>query len=126
MQITVALDGAKRRDLKLFHGDGEQIEIVVYEKDADEVPLDPSVVTDLRIDTLGYFNGSIPVTSPFTVPDGIRGRNWFTLYGTVDGARRTLAFGIIEGYDASDSGPFPRGNDYGWRWPYGGNAWDWI
>lgn len=120
MLITVALNGSKRRDLRLFNGDQGTIVVQVYAADGDEDLIDPSLVTDLSIATLGFFNGTIPVGTEFAVPAGLRGRNWYTLYGTVNGLRTTLACGWLIGYDATDDGPFPRGNDYGFRWPYGG------
>lgn len=118
MEIIVALNGAKRRDLRVYEGDQITLSVQVYRKDKDEEPIDPSLITDLAITTVGPFDGSIPVGTPFTIPGGLIWRNWYTLRGNVDGISTTLAMGWFLGYGQPDR-PHPWGNDYGWRWPYG-------
>lgn len=118
MEISVALDGSKRRDLRLFEGDEIVLTVSVFAKDGDEEPIDPALVTDLQISTIGPFDGSIPVGSAFTVPAGLCWRNWYTLRGNVAGISTTLACGWILGY-GEPATSYPWGNDYGWRWPYG-------
>lgn len=122
MQISVALDGAKRRDIRMYQGDTQQFDLVVYRKDGDEVPIDSSLITDARMHSCGPYDGVLPIGSSFVVHNDMRVRNWFTLTALVEGVRTTLAFGWLLGYGFEDH-PYPWGNDYGWRWPYGPGNW---
>lgn len=122
MEISLALNGAKRRDLRLYEGDEVTLTVKVYQRDGDEEPIDPALVTGLSMTTVGPFDRSIPVGSVFTVPVGLCWRNWYTLKGAVNGVPTTLAMGWILGYGVPDR-PYPWGNDYGWRWPYGPGNW---
>lgn len=122
MEITVALDGAKRRDLRVYEGDQITLTVKVFRKDTDEEPINPALVTDLTISTVGPFDGTVPVGTPFTIPGGLVWRNWYTLRGTVDGVSTTLAYGWFLGYGMPER-TVPWGNDYGWRWPFGPGNW---
>lgn len=112
MDIAVALDGSKRRDLLLYQGDSEQINVTVYAADGDTTPL---TATNLTISTCPDGKVSFPVGSTFTVPDDFpRGRYWLT--ATVNGKRTTIAYGVLRA---------PGGCCYdGGRWDYGG-SWGW-
>lgn len=125
MMIAVALDGSKRRDLKLYSGDTTLIEVSVYRKDGDEDPIADSELTDMTIKMCGPWDKELPVGTSFEVPKGLNIRNWYTLSALVSGVRTTLAFGWILPYGQWDR-PYPWGNDYGWRWPFGpGNCGVW-
>lgn len=122
--LSVALDRDRRRDMRLNSGDQDTINITVYAKDGDQTPL---VVTDLRLDSRPYVGSySLPVGSPFTVPDAYGGRRGYRITGLVGGARTTLAYGYLDVLDApwGARGPWPIGNDYGWGWG-GGYGWGW-
>ena len=97
MKLSIALDGAKRRDIRLYEGDTDCLEVVVYAKDGDEEPIDAARITGLRMTTAGPFAGTLPVGVTFTVPTGLRGRNRFILTGLVNGVRTTLAYGRVLG-----------------------------
>jgi hypothetical protein len=95
MDLTIALDGSKRRDLQLFQGDTVTITAVVYEHDGDADPL--ATVSGARfvdLDGAGFVYGT-----PFGVSENDVGRRWYRLVGEVDGVTTTLAFGyiIVEG-----------------------------
>lgn len=128
MEISVALNGAKHRDMRLYAGDEDIITVVVYEKDGDETPINNARITNLKITTEGPYDGSLQVGVQFEVPNRLCGRNWFTLTGEIDGIRKTLAFGWILNYGQIAPG-YPWGNDYGWRYgpcnygPWGYGLW---
>lgn len=115
MLITVALDSSRRRDIKLTAGTTEAINVAVYEKNGDTVPL---TVTTATFAT-DYGNGPyLAVGLPFLVPDAYPGRQWYTIRGTIAGQLVLLAYGIVEIFGTDW---YPMGNDYGWgpRWGYG-------
>lgn len=89
MQITVALDGSRRRDLTLFQGDTATIELVVHAVDGDDAPITPSGVRFLDTD------GGFAYGTPFGVSLDDVGRHWYRLVGEVDGVTTTLAYGYI-------------------------------
>lgn len=118
MDISVALDGSKRRDLLLFQGDSEEITVTVYDQDGDLTPT-AQTVTDVRISTCPDGSVSIPVGSTFTVPDDFP-RGSYYLTAAINGERTTLAYGTLR----------IRGDCcYGHgRWDYGGPGgwWGWL
>lgn len=116
MDIAVALDGSKRRDLVLYQGDSENITVTVYDKDGDSTP-SAKVVTSLALSTCPDGVVTIPVGSTFTVPqDFPRGRYWLT--ANLDGVRTTLAYGVIRipGGCYCTGGRFDYGGPYGGWW----------
>ena len=116
MDIIVALDGLKRRNLKLFAGDEVTLNVVAYATDGSSTPL---AVTALALTTCPD-DLTIPVGVQFVVPDDAccPGRRSYSLKGDIAGVTTTLAYGVLEicGGTCEQLG----GNDYGWRWPYGG------
>lgn len=102
MQLSVALDGSKRRDLSLFQGDDVTILLTVYAQDGDTVPITPTNIRFVWPEEGGFAYGV-----PFTVSEASVGRRWYRLVGEVDGATTTLAYGYII-VDGLTSG-----------WPYG-------
>jgi len=118
MNISVALDGSKRRDLVLFQGDSEEITVTVYDQDGDLTPT-AQAVTNLRISTCPDGSVSIPVATTFTVPDDFP-RGSYYLTADVAGARTTLAYGVVRmpGGCCYDGGRFDYGGSWGWGyWP---------
>lgn len=91
MQIRVALDGARRRDVHLAQGDEVTLSAVVYEHDGDTVPI---AVTNLAFITTAGAPG-FAYGTPFTVSSDSVGRNWFRLVGDIAGVTTTLAWGYI-------------------------------
>lgn len=102
MLISVALDGSKRRDLRLFQGDTATITVAVYAKDGDSEPLTVSAPRFVDTDGAGFAYGDA-----FAVSENDVGRRWYRLVGEIDGATTTLAFGYIT-VEGSHEG-----------WPYG-------
>jgi hypothetical protein len=117
MDINIALDGPRRRNLELFAGDEVTLNVNVYTVDGD---LTPIVVTALTIST-NPDDLTLPVATPFTVDDNWPGRRWYWLRGEIADNVTTLAYGVIEifGGEWDTLG----GNDYGWHWPYGPYGW---
>lgn len=89
MQISVALDGSRHRDLSLFQGDEVTLEVVVYAVDGDEDPIAPTGIRFADTDT------GLTYGDPFTVGENMIGRRWYRLVGEVAGATTTLAYGFI-------------------------------
>lgn len=89
MQISVALDGEKRRDLRFYPGDDTTITVVVYAVDGDTVPL---AITNEQF-AFGNW-GVLPVDSSF-VASGCSRRE-FRIVGDIAGITTTLAYGIAE------------------------------
>lgn len=89
--ISVALDGAKRRDIRLCQGDDVTLTVVVYEHDGDIVPV---AVTDQAFVTTSGAPG-FAYGTPFTVGSDSVGRSWFRLVGDIAGVTTTLAWGYI-------------------------------
>ena len=114
--ITVALDGPRRRDLKLVAGDQTIITVVVYAADGDAAPA--TVTTPTLTPYPDWGAASFPVGSLFTVADTYPGRHWYRLYGTIGGARTMLAYGVMEVFGGDSN--YPSGDDYGWGyWGWG-------
>lgn len=89
--ISVALDGARRRDITLGQGEEVTLSVILYEHDGDTVPIavtDAAFVMDDGAPGFAY-------GTPFTVGSDNAGRYWYRLQGDVAGARTTLAFGWI-------------------------------
>jgi hypothetical protein len=101
--ISVALDGSKRRDIRLAQGDEATLAVVVYEHDGDTTPI---AVTGARFVTS---EGAPTFTygTEFVVPDDSVGRTWYRLVGEIAGVTTTLAMGYV----------FVEGETQGW--PYG-------
>lgn len=90
MDVTVALDGSRRRDLTLFQGDTVTINLIVYAADGDTEPITPSGVRFIDLNGAGFAYGV-----PFGVSENDVGRQWYRLVGEVDGVTTTLAFGYV-------------------------------
>lgn len=97
--ISVALDGAKRRDIRLCQGDAVTLEAVVYAHDGDVLPI---AVDNQRFVTTSGAPG-FAYGSAFTVSSDSAGRNWYRLQGDIAGVTTTLAFGwiFVEGEEGS-------------------------
>lgn len=105
MEITLALDRDNRRDLRMFAGDEITISLVVYAVDGDNTPV--TVTAPLVITTPSGLV-SIPVGTPFVVPDTVD-RIKYRLTADVSGDTRTLCYGTILIQGAA----IYSGNDYG-------------
>jgi hypothetical protein len=92
MQITVALDGPKQRDLVFYQGDTLSLSVLVYAHDGDSVPAE---VENARIVTDDYAEESFPVGSEFTVPYVCGRRVAYRLVADLFGVTYTLAYGHI-------------------------------
>ncbi len=90
MNISVALDGSKQRDLIFAPGDEMTVNLTVYAHDGDTTPI---TVTNLQASTGG--GALFPVGSQFTVPCCL-GRTPYRIAGDVNGVTTTLVFGILE------------------------------
>jgi hypothetical protein len=90
MEITVALDGEKKRDLRFFSGDDMSLTIVVYEHDGDVSPI---VVSNVRF---AAADGSLPMDSEFVVPSNFFGRVPYRIVGEVEDITTTLAYGVMQ------------------------------
>lgn len=108
MDLSIALDGSRRRNIQLFAGDEPTINVIVYAKDGDT---DPIAVENLTFVTAPDGESFIPVGSVFTVPDSYPMRSSFRITGEIGDATTTLLYGIleIEGGHAQCNG----GDDYG-------------
>jgi hypothetical protein len=111
MDIAVALDRASsaRRDLTMFAGDDETINLTVYRVDGDDTPLTTEVQSP-SIELYPDVDMSFPVGAEFTVPDKYDRVN-YRLKAEIDGNTRTLCAGTI----------WIRGGVVCWpyRWDYG-------
>ena len=105
MEITLALDRDNRRDLRMFAGDEITISLVVYAVDGDNTPV---TVTAPIVITTPSGLVSIPVGTPFVVPDTVD-RIKYRLTADVSGDTRTLCYGTILIQGAA----IYSGNDYG-------------
>lgn len=112
MDLTVSLNGSKRRDIRLHYGDTETINVVVYADDAD-TGAPALTVTDVNMTAQGDYY-TIPTGVPFTVADDYGHRSWYSIKGTIAGAVQTLAYGHL---DIIGGPQYPSGTDYGF--PYG-------
>jgi len=106
MDINVALDGTKKRDLLFYAGDDLSIVLKVYAHDGDTVPI---AVTNVRFDAPA---GNLPLGTPFTVPYNYIGRSPYRIVGDVAGIVTTLAYGVLE-----TPGGWP--SAYYWDYEYG-------
>jgi len=106
MDINVALDGTKKRDLLFYAGDDLSIVLKVYAHDGDITPI---AVTNVRFDAPA---GNLPLGTPFTVPYNYIGRSPYRIVGDVDGIVTTLAYGVLE-----TPGGWP--SAYYWDYEYG-------
>jgi hypothetical protein len=106
MQITIALDGEKKRDLRFFAGDDMSLTIVVYAHDGDITPV---TVTNVRF---AAADGSLPMDSEFVVPSNFLGRVPYRIVGEVEGVTTTLAYGVMQ-----TEGGWPTVYCYGWCGP---------
>jgi hypothetical protein len=100
--ISVALDGSKRRDIRLCQGDEATLAAVVYEHDGDTSPV---AVTGARFVT-SEGAPSFAYGTEFVVPQDSVGRTWFRLVGEIDGMTTTLAWGYV----------FVEGESQGWQY----------
>lgn len=89
MQIAVALDGSKRRDLSFYPGDDLVLNLKAYAKDGDSEPIE--VINSKFIH--GYVLGP-ELGAEFTVPEE-SGREPYKIIGDVSGQTTTLAFGWL-------------------------------
>jgi hypothetical protein len=110
MQITVALDGEKKRDLRFFAGDDMSLTIVVYAHDGDTSPI---TVTNVRF---AAADGELPMDSEFVVPSNFFGRVNYRIVGEVEDITTTLCYGVMQ-----TEGEWPTlfCGCYGSPWPYG-------
>ncbi len=89
MDITVALDSPRRRDLEFYEGDDVTLNITVYALDGDTEALtvtDPYIEYGVNTSTQ---DAGVEFSAAFC---------WRTPYkalGTIDGKRVTLAHGLI-------------------------------
>lgn len=90
MDINVALDGAKERNLVFYAGDDLSIVLKVYAHDGDITPIE---VTNVRFDAPA---GNLPLGSSFTVPYNYIGRSPYRIVGDVAGITTTLAYGVLQ------------------------------
>lgn len=109
--ISVALDGSKRRDIRLFQGDTVTITLTVYQHDGDTTPITPSGIR--FVDTEGGFSYG----TPFAVSENDVGRHWYRLVGEVSGVTTTLCFGYIGVEGATEGWPVGRPYDGYWIEP---------
>lgn len=116
MDISVALDGSRQRDLSFFTGDEQTLNLTVYAVDGDFEPIDPATITTPRILTCWGNGYTIPVGTEFTVPDRYCGRVPYRLVAEVAGVTTTLAYGTLN--------TLGRGRGWCGRWDYGG-PWGW-
>lgn len=89
MEIAVALDGSKRRDLSFYPGDDLVLNLKAYAKDGDSEPIE--VINSKFIH--GYVLGP-ELGAEFTVPEE-SGREPYKITGDVSGQTTTLAFGWL-------------------------------
>lgn len=112
-QLSIALNGSRLRDLQLYGGDDQSIDVIVYGKDGDRTPI---AVSDLSVAYGPWGNqGTLPVNGD-TFAAYFGWRSGYRMTGTVYGRRTTLAYGIITAPDYVDS--YCGFSDYGW-WIWG-------
>jgi hypothetical protein len=97
MELSVALDSPRRRDLNFFDGDQSAISITVYRNDGDVAPL---TVTNVALKWSDWGDYSLGLITTFTA--GFDRRSPYSIVGSVDGLVTTLAYGLINrGWDPS-------------------------
>lgn len=89
MDVSVALDGSKERNLIFSPGDDTTINLIVYAHDGDTDSITP---TDFMWSTGG--GAFFPVGQEFTFPCVNRTR--YTITALVAGVRTTLVYGVID------------------------------
>ena len=89
MEIAVALDSPRHRDLEFYEGDDAVLSITVYAKDGDTTPV---AVTDARIE---YGSRSNTITAGDAFTSHFAWRTPYRALGTVGGKLTTLAHGLI-------------------------------
>lgn len=123
MDIRIALDGSRHRNLSLNAGDDQILNVIVYAKDTDPLPMDPTLVTDVKLRLFGPASQALLTATPFVVSPSMGPRNTYSIQATVNGLVTTIAYGVITLHGALF---FNTGNlsysDYGWIWPYYGIA----
>lgn len=87
MDLAVALNGEKRRNLEFYAGDDTTINLTVYQNDGDE---DPITVNNLSL-IYGTNTGAIGTSSPAHFAQ----REPYSIVGYVGVARTTLAYGLL-------------------------------
>lgn len=118
MDLAIALDGPRRRDIEVFAGDEVTLNVAVYAVDGD---LSPVVVTNLVMSTTpSYGSFTIPVGVQYTVSDEQCGRHWYWIKGDIAGVTTTVAYGLYRVIGGRRG--YPSGTDYGWGYcgPWGG------
>lgn len=110
MEITVALDGEKKRDLRFFAGDDMSLTIVVYAHDGD---VSPVTVTNVRFASA---DSSLPMDAEFVVPSNFFGRVPYRIVGEVEDITTTLCFGVMQ---TEGGWPTLFCDCLGSPWPYG-------
>jgi hypothetical protein len=112
MNLSVALDGSKKRDITFYSGDDLGLVLTVYAHDGDVVAITPTNIRFASADS------SYPYADPFTVPENFIGRSAYRIIGDVDGVTTTLVYGVLT-------------TQFGWPWvggiaygeASGGRAW---
>ena len=114
VDLVIALDGARRRDLQFYAGDEVTISLTVYEHDGDAVPL---TVTTPMLTTSFIGGDAFPIGSPFAVSDKYPGRRWYRVVGDIAGNTTTICYGLLEVFAPE---MYPSGSDYGFgrTWGY--------
>lgn len=89
MDIVVALNGSKERNLSFAPGDEVTINLIVYAQDGDVDPITP---TNFFWSTGG--GSFFPVGQQFSFP--CVNRTPYSIAADIDGVRTTLVYGVIE------------------------------
>jgi len=89
MDIVVALNGSKERNLSFAPGDEVTLNLIVYAQDGDTTPITP---TNFYWSTGG--GSFLPVGSQFSFP--CVNRTPYSIAADIAGVRTTLVYGIIE------------------------------
>lgn len=90
MDVSVALNGSRRRDLQFYAGDDTEIVLTVYQNDGDE---DPIVVSDPVILYNDPRRRSLNPGDSFKAC--FRQRQRYSLVGYINSVRTTLAYGLL-------------------------------
>jgi hypothetical protein len=87
MDVSVALDSNRRRNLEFFDQDDTEIVLTVYEHDGDDEPI---AISDAIIN---YGNSGMAVGGTFSA--SFENRERYTITGYIAGKRTTLAYGLL-------------------------------
>lgn len=109
MDIAVALDRMNRRDIIMYAGDDQRIDLTVYEVDGDDTPV---AFSDAKMLFPQQSQLTIPIGSGFDVPDKACDRVPYRITAIVDGTVRTLCTGMLV-IRGGTCWPY-------WGWDYGG------